>query len=156
VLLSDEVLTDVPTLELAAENQSQLDLPLGVLAGDAIRLQEVFLAVMADDLAQGFVCRGVLELGVEDGVDPVLAHQGTQAILPAEAGEDSALLRGRLTIEVKLGGSPGLQAVFELKVGADEGIAAVGIADGVEHLNLEIARLPPCLGNRRQSTAFPG
>jgi hypothetical protein len=48
---------------------------------------------------------------------------------------------GGLPVHIKLGGPPRLQTVFELNVGSDKNVTALGIADRIEGFNVQISRL---------------
>jgi hypothetical protein len=48
---------------------------------------------------------------------------------------------GGLPVHIKLGGPPRLQTVFELNVGSDKNVTALGIADSIEGFNVQISRL---------------
>src|SRR5260370_26008464 len=113
-----------------------------LFAGRRIRRQEVGFHVMAFHLLEDFVRAAlVFVLEVESGVDKVFALQRADAVLPAESGEDGAVVKGGLAIEIELGGPPGGGAVFEL---GPEGVGGVSGALGAERgevFDLKIARL---------------
>jgi hypothetical protein len=83
----------------------------------------------------------VLVLEVENGIDEVLALQGANAILPAEAGEESAVVKGGLGVEINLGCPPGRGAIFEFGPEGVEVVAGALRAEGGEILDLEITGL---------------
>src|SRR3569833_1471434 len=104
---------------------------LVLLPGVVVGLGEVALAVVAHDFEHVFVgSSDVLELDIDDGVDPVLAHQGTKAVLEAGTGEECGLLSRGLTVEVELGGPPASYAVFDLGGEGSIVCAAGGPAEG--------------------------
>ena len=50
---------------------------------------------------------------VNHRVDPVLARQRSESVLPTEAGEDRAVAPGALAVEIKLGGPPPFGSIFK-------------------------------------------
>src|SRR3954467_14499784 len=103
---------------------------------------KLFYAVMADDAEQRAVrAVDILKLGVENGIDPVLAKQRTEAVLPTPSGEGGVLVGGGLCVEVDLRCPPGLHAVLELEGGPDEGVAIFREAGDVLHPQLEVPGL---------------
>ena len=107
-----------------------------------VRLGSVELGVEAHDFLERLVrVRGVFELHVEDRVDPVLAHQRPEAVLPARAGEDRAVAKRVLRVDVELGGPPRGHSVLELHPGRDEIAAALLRSVDRVGLNLQVARL---------------
>jgi len=59
----------------------------------------------------------------------MLTLEKAETVLPAEAGEDGAVVEGGLAVEIKFGGPPGSGAVFEL---SPEGVEVVAGALGAE------------------------
>ena len=106
---------------------------LVLVAGCAVRIEEIRLAVVADDFQHGLVGAGdVFVFDVEDGIDRVFPHQGAKPVLDAEAGEEGGILGGGLPIEVELRGPPGADTVFELKRrGADSALPPSGFPRAV-------------------------
>src|SRR5256886_17224472 len=83
----------------------------------------------------------VFILNIENGIDEVLALQRPEAILPAETGEHRAVVKGGLTVQVKLCGPPGGRPVFKLgPVGVEAVTAPLGANSG-EILDLKVAGL---------------
>ena len=98
------------------------------------------LDVVTFDLFQDLVgAADLLVLKVEHGIDEVLALEKTNAVLPAEAGEDGAVVERGLTVEVDLGRPPGGGAVLELGPESMKVVAAALGAEGGEILDLEAA-----------------
>ncbi len=119
--------------------------PLNVLDRDQLGFEfvPVFLArfgvgvavvcfdVVAFDLFQDLVgAAGVFVLDVEDGVDEMLVLEQAEAVLPAKASKDRAVVESGLAIEIKLGGPPGGGAVFEFRPEGVEVIASALRAEG--------------------------
>src|SRR4051794_34857894 len=108
---------------------------------------KLFYAVMADDAEQRAVrAVDILELGVENGIDPVLTAQRTEAVLPPPSGEGRVLVGGRLRVKVELRCPPGPHAVLELEGGADEGVPAFREAGDVLHSQLKVPGLLHLVG----------
>ena len=99
VLFRDEVFGDVPGLQIGRKDQLEFPFMLMLLARLGVGIGEIRLAVVTDDFEEGFVGPGgVFILHIEDGVDPVLAHQGAEAVFKPKTGEDSRILPSRLAI----------------------------------------------------------
>ena len=73
-LHGNNVFAYVPAFEIAAQNKLELEFTLGLLAGFAVLLQEVGLAVVTHDFPYSFVGRGIFVFNVEDWINPVLTH----------------------------------------------------------------------------------
>src|SRR5712691_2722812 len=85
---------------------------------------------MAFHLLQNLVRAAlVLVFEIENRVDEVFALQRPQAVLPAKAREDRAVVECGLSIEVQLGSPPGGGTVFKL---GPEGVEVVARALGAE------------------------
>src|SRR5271167_3595882 len=138
VLFRDKVFTNVPAVGIAPQNQLELNLALFVPARQPVRDEEVIAPIVANDLSYRLVGAGVFEFGVEHGINPVLARQWTETVLPAKPSEDRALVLRGLTIKVKLRRPPSLQAILEFDVRPDEAVSALRIAHRVEHLDVEV------------------
>src|SRR5256885_10176140 len=69
----------------------------------------------------------VFILNIEDRIDKVFALQKTEAILPAQAREQRAVVESSLAVQVELCRPPGGCAVFEL---GPEGVEAVAASLG--------------------------
>src|SRR5882762_4007618 len=108
----------------------------------------------------------VFILGIDDGIDEVFALQKTEAILPAEAREQRAVVESSLAVQVELRSPPGSCAVFELGPEGMEVVAASLGAIGGEILDLEVAgffeiviignKVRPLLGKGRRRRENPG
>src|SRR6266436_1233241 len=81
----------------------------------------------------------VFILDIKDRIDEVFALQKTEAILPAEAREQRAVVESSLAVQVELRGPPGGCAVFELGPEGVEVVAASLGAISGEILYLEVA-----------------
>src|SRR5262249_21962699 len=115
VLLKDQVLAEVPSFIVAAQDQLELKLSLALLAGNGIYFDEVADTIVAHDFQQAFVgAVDVFELDVQHRIDPVLASQRAETVFPAESGEDGTVLRGAHAIQIELGSPPGFGAILEL------------------------------------------
>src|SRR5581483_984694 len=141
IFFRDDVLADVPAAIVAAQDQLELHFPFFIETRDRITVEEIGHAVVANHFAQRFVGTGVFEFGIDYGVDPMLSHHGTNAVLPAEAGKNRAVVLSALTVEVELGGPPGLHAVFEFNIGAEEQIRSWRMPGDIEHFDFQISRL---------------
>src|SRR5467141_2940079 len=81
----------------------------------------------------------VFILNIEDRIDEVFALQKTEAILPAEAREQRAVVESTLAVQVELRGTPGGCAVFKLgPEGVEVVVDSLGAIVG-EILDLEVA-----------------
>ena len=65
VFFRNEVFADVPTANVAAQNQFELNLALVVHVRQPVRHQKIRQAIVADHLANGFVGAGVFKFGIE-------------------------------------------------------------------------------------------
>src|SRR5579859_7089194 len=96
---------------------------------------------MSFDFFQDLVSTAfVFVLHVQDRVDEMLAPKRPEPVLPANPGENRAVSKGRLAIEVKLGGPPCGRPVFELHPIGMKVVAAALRAEGREILNLQVPR----------------
>ncbi len=123
VFFRDEVFADIPSANVTAQNQLELKLALLSMRASTVRLQEIISAVVANDFSYGLVGAGVFEFGIEHRIDPVLARKRPKPIFPAEPSEDSAIVRGRLSVKIKLGRPPPLQAILKFDIRTNEAIA---------------------------------
>src|SRR5579864_8159931 len=106
---------EVPAIVRAGEQHLDLEFMIVSLARDGIGYGVVRLDIVAFHFLDNLVgFADLLVLEVEYRVDEVLTLEQAQAILPAEASEDCAVVESRLAIEVELGGPPGGGSVFEL------------------------------------------
>src|SRR5437667_11984375 len=80
----------------------------------------------------------VFILHIENGIDEVLALQRPEAILPAETGEHRAVVKGGLTVQVKLCGPPGGRPVFKCGSVGVEDVTAPLCVDSIEILELNV------------------
>src|SRR6202011_6006140 len=105
----------IPTFVIAGENELEFEFVDVFAAGGGIGREKIRFDVVAFNLFENLV-RTVLIfiLGVKNGVDEVFMLEGTNAVLPAESGEDGAVMESGLAVEVELGGPPGGGAVFKL------------------------------------------
>src|SRR5581483_311120 len=102
VFFEDQVFGEVPCVHVAGEDEFQLGLALLLGAAFMYGGCEIRGPVMADDLEQALVgAVRVLQLGVEDGIDPVLAQQRPEAVFEPEAGEGGGFLSSGLAVKVK-------------------------------------------------------
>ena len=142
VLGGDGVFGDVPAFESFREQQLGFEFVIVFLAGDGVRDGVVGFDVVAFDFFQNFVgAAGLLVLDVEHGIDEVLVLEQAEAILPAEAGEDGAVVEGGLAVEVEFGGPPGGGAVFEFGPEGVEVVAGALRAEGGKVFDFEAAWL---------------
>src|SRR6266496_481271 len=118
-------------MEIAAEDEFQFDLTLFLLAPFRVGIQQVVFAVVSNHFAKRFVATDVLKFDVKNGIDPVLAQQRAEAVLPAVTREDRAVVLGHLAVEIELCRPPGFYPVFELERATDEAIADLGLPDEV-------------------------
>src|ERR1700730_5702248 len=145
VFFSEEVFREIPAFEGTGENQFEFGLSFLLVA--AVTTEEIGAAVVAYDLEQRFVCAvDVGEFEVEDGIDPELAAERADAILPTETSEQRALACCGLSVKVKLGGPPGFDSVFQFQGAGDERVAAFGGAGDVLGGNLKRARIFQVVG----------
>ena len=101
VLFEDQVLTHVPALEAAAQNQFEFDLAFLFFSRHCVRIGEVAGAVVANNFKQTLVCSvDVFEFDVKNRIDPVLARQRPETVLPAKSGKDRAVVRHGGTVEI--------------------------------------------------------
>src|SRR5229473_8674375 len=138
----DDVFGDIPAFEVAGQNQLGLDFALAVVPSQDIGQGMVGFDIMARDVQHGLVGGvDVLELDVQDRVNPVFAHQGPETVFPAEAGENGAVAVGCLAVEIKLCSPPTLRAIFKLCPRSQK-ISATALR-GEERIdgNLKTARL---------------
>src|SRR5205823_8346289 len=75
----------------------------------------------------------------KDRVDPMLALQKTEAVLPSIPRKQSAVVTGRLTVQIDLRGPPSFQTVFKLAHAAPESIAPIGISRHAFRGEFEVA-----------------
>src|SRR5450432_115051 len=121
----NRIFDEVPTLVSAREQELELQLMSMLPSGDGVGIEPVFLDIVAFHFFQNFVgAAGVFVFDIDDGIDEVLALERTKAILPAEPGEKSAVVKRGLAINVELGGPPGGSAVFEFHPESVEIVAA--------------------------------
>src|SRR5579884_1669395 len=81
-----------------------------------VRLGVIGFYIVALDFLDDFVSRiDLLIFNVENRIDEVFELQQTKPVLPTEAGEQRAVARSALALEIKLGGPPGLCAVLEFE-----------------------------------------
>ena len=147
ILFGNEVFGDVPVADVRGEDEFEFGFVLMLAAGFSVGFGEVGLAIVADDFEDGFVSAGgVLVFDIEYGIDDVVAHEGTDAIFDAEAGEDGGILGGGLAVEIEFGGPPGADAVFELEGGGAIVSAATGLGEGGFGFQVEVARLLEIVG----------
>src|SRR5579883_20840 len=107
VLLGNEVLGNRPALVIAAEDQLCFNLPLFLKPRLAVGRCQIIVAIVIHDLEQTLVRPiDVLELDVEDRIDPMLAREEPEAILPPVAGKDRALPSRGLAVKVELACPP--------------------------------------------------
>lgn len=72
-LLCDEILGDIPALQMTGENQLQFQFCLDFAARDGIRFALIIFHIMADNLTQRFVCRIYVDkLDIQHWIYPVL------------------------------------------------------------------------------------
>ena len=71
----------------------------------------------------------VFVFDVQDGINDVFPLERPEAILPADAGEDGAVAKGNLAIEIQFGGPPSRDAVFKLRPKGVEVVAATLCAE---------------------------
>ena len=89
ILFRDEVLGDVPVPGIRGEDELEFSLVLMVAAGLAVGAGQIGLAVVADEFEDRLVgAGGIFVLDVENRVNSVVMHEGADAILDAETGED--------------------------------------------------------------------
>src|SRR2546430_7196798 len=105
------------------------------IRNEEARFQVVTFAFF-EDLVRAVL---VFILNIEDRIDEVFARQKPEAILPAEAREQRAVVESCLAVQVELRGPPGGCAVFELGPEGQEVVAASLGAIGGEILDLEVA-----------------
>src|ERR1700731_5188884 len=105
------------------------------IRNEEVRFQVVTFAFF-EDLVGAVL---VFILNIKDGIDEVFALQKTEAILPAEAREQRAVVESSLAVQIELRGPPGSCAVFEL---GPEGVEVVAASLGAirrEILDLGVA-----------------
>src|ERR1700719_1051100 len=105
------------------------------IRNEEVRFQVVTFAFF-EDLVGAVL---VFILNIKDGIDEVFALQKTEAILPAEAREQRAVVESSLAVQIELRGPPGSCAVFELGPEGVEVVAASLGAISREILDLEVA-----------------
>ena len=111
-----EILGNRPALVVAAKDEFRFDLSLLLQPGVGVGLRQIIIPVVVHDFQQCFVCTvDVLELDIQHGVDPALAREQTEAVLPTIAGEQRALGWRSLTVEIPFARPPRGDAVFELR-----------------------------------------
>src|SRR5450755_1929388 len=140
VLGGNRIFNEVPALVSAGEQEFELQLMSMLPSGDGVGIEPVFLDIVAFHFFQNFVgAADVFVFDIDDRIDEMLVLERTKAILPAEPGEKSAVVKGGLAVEVELGGPPGGSAIFELHPESMEVVAAALGAEGGEVFNLEVA-----------------
>src|SRR3974390_25498 len=88
VFFRDEVLGEVPTLNVRRKDQSELRLVVPVAFGHSVGIAKVALAVVADEFKNALVGAGdAFVLDVEYRVDDVFAAQWPEPVLEAVSGE---------------------------------------------------------------------
>src|SRR5580700_4357999 len=109
---------------------------------ECVGVRIVGLAVMTFDFLQNLVrTADVFVLDIQDRIDEVLVPQRADAVLPAEPGEEGAVVKSGLGIEVELRGPPGRGAVLELHPKSVEVIATALGTEGRKIFDLEVAGL---------------
>src|SRR6185437_13056892 len=141
IALHNEVLSDIPVLNIAGENELGFQFvgmglaELGVVFKIERRLAHNFL-LNAAALVDVFVFQ------VEDRVNGMLGGQGSKAALQAPTGEDGAVPGGGLALQVELRGPPAVYSVLQFGKGRDVGpLPAARHAGSGVHLQFEIAGL---------------
>ncbi len=81
---------------------------------------------------------------IKHGIDEVLASQQPEAVFPAKAREQRAVVRRRLAVQIELGRPPAKDAIFKLDGASEEGIAVLRRTLNVLHGDFEVARLFEC------------
>ena len=111
-----------------------------LLASDGVGISIVGFDVVAFDLFQDLVgAAGLFVFDIEHGIDEVFALEKAETVLPAEAGEDGAVVERGLPVEVELGGPPGRGAVFELGPESVKIVAGALCGEGGEVFDFEAA-----------------
>src|ERR1035437_3846188 len=131
ILFGNEILADVPVLDVGGENQLEFGLVLMLAAQSAIERREVDLAVVADEFQDCLIRAGdVLVLDINDQVTALLPQQGQNPTPNPPAGEDRRVAAGGLPIKIKFGRPPGARAVFKLHRRGSKAVTAAGLATG--------------------------
>ena len=111
-------------------------------ACDGVGIGVVGFDIVAFHLFQDFVgAAGLLIFDIEHRIDEMLTLEEAETVLPAEAGEDGAVVEGGLAVEIKFGGPPGSGAVFELSPKGMKVVAGALGAESGEVFDFEAARL---------------
>src|SRR5262249_52415862 len=114
VLLSDEVLGNSPSLEVAAKNEFRFKLPFLLESRLSVWHSKIIVAVVIDDFKQAAVSPvDVLELEIQHGIDPMLTRQKPEAVLPPIARKQRALSTRGLAVKVQLARPPCFHPIFE-------------------------------------------
>ena len=71
----------------------------------------------------------------------MLAHEGAESILKAEAGEEGGFLAGGLAVEIELGGPPAGDAVFQFAGDCTISVAFGRLAEGGFGFDFEVSWL---------------
>src|SRR5690242_18726755 len=141
ILGGQRVLREVPALERTGKNELELHLVDDFLPGYGIRREKIRLHIMPFAFLQKLVRTAlVFVFHVQDRVNKVFSFERSEAVLPANPRENSAVPQGRLAVEIKLGGPPGRGAVFEFHPIRMKVVAAALRAEGREIFDLEVPR----------------
>ena len=141
VLDGDGVLGKIPSLEILRQNQFELEFMIVFLARDGVRVGVIRLAIVAFNFLQNLVCTiDLLVLDIEHWIDEVFVLQHAETVLPAETGEQAAVVESTLAVEIDLGGLPGSCAIFELGPVGNLIIAGALRAEGGKVFDFETAR----------------
>src|SRR6185312_14803558 len=95
VLFGDEILRECPTLEVTSQYQFGFDLPLLLGSGFGVQTSQVTFAIIIDDFEQALVGPiDVFEFHVDHRIDPMLAWENSEPILPSIPGKERAVACG--------------------------------------------------------------
>jgi len=142
ILGENRIERDIPAFECAGEEKLEFEFVIVFLTQYTVGLGEIGFDVVAFDFLQDFVgAAGLLVFNIEHRIDEMFTVEQAKAILHAKAGEDRAIGKCGLAVEVKLGGPPGGRPIFEFEPEGMKIIAAALGAESGEIFDLEIARL---------------
>ena len=115
VLSSKWIDGKIPPFEGLREQQFEFELVVVFLSEGCIAFVVVRFDVVAFDFFENLVRSALLlVLDVDDWIDEVLVLERPNAIFPAKAGKEAAIVKSSLSVEIELGRIPCRDTVFEL------------------------------------------